>query len=123
MKQNLIDWVWCFPQTFLGWIVQKVTKAEKHGDHYRYKNSLGSVSLGKYIFLCEGHWNSETTLKHEKGHQVQSYILGPLYLLVIGLPSFLWCRYYDTYGANLKMEYYDFYTEKWADKLGGVERR
>lgn len=35
--------------------------------------------------------DSEKTIKHEYGHQLQSYILGPLYLLIIGLPSGLWC--------------------------------
>ena len=49
----------------------------------------GSVSLGNHIFVKmyphDVHtWN---TVKHEWGHTRQSRICGPLYLVVIGLPS------------------------------------
>jgi len=72
--------------------------------------------------------DDEETIKHEYGHQLQSYILGPLYLLVIGLPSGLWCWFIqDLVNKNRKkkgkptLSYYWFYTESWANKLGGVE--
>lgn len=58
-------------------------------------------------------------INHEWGHTRQSMYLGWLYLLAIGLPSLLWAFVYDS-GWNVS--YYDFYTEKWADKLGGVKR-
>lgn len=32
----------------------------------------------------------QTLLVHEYGHTIQSMILGPLYLIVIGIPSTLW---------------------------------
>lgn len=74
-----------------------------------------NVSLGTFIFIGT---LSEPRLRHEYGHTLQSLILGPLYLLVIGLPSVLWnlyCRVKTT------QDYYWFYTEKWANALGGVE--
>jgi hypothetical protein len=48
-------------------------------------------------------------------------MLGPLYLLVIGLPSLLWAWLGDNYREKHGVSYYDFYTEKWANKLGGAK--
>ena len=117
----LIDWTWCLPQTLIGVILKIITKAKKMNDHYEYNIQSGSISLGRYIFLCPAHWNDEETLKHEKGHTKQSYILGWLYLIVIGLPSFIWATCFEWYRRKYKVSYYSFYPEKWANKLGGVE--
>ena len=57
-------------------------------------------------------------LSHEYGHTIQSYILGPLYLLVIGLPSILWCGWISNWKCNQDKSYYWFYSEKWATYLG-----
>lgn len=83
-------------------------------------NELGSVSLGMFIFVT--NIKHEETIMHEYGHTRQSMLLGPLYLLVIGLPSFIWAGCFDNYRSKHNKSYYDFYTESWADKLGGVER-
>lgn len=122
MKRTLL-WLWCFPQNLLGWLVKMFTGAEKIGDHYRYKIKSGSVSLGEYIFLCPGHWGDEETLAHEKGHREQSRRLGWFYLIVVGIPSVIWCVCFEEYRKKHNIDYSDFYTEKWADKLGGVVRR
>lgn len=47
----------------------------------------GGISLGKYIIVSQ--WATQKTIMHEYGHCLQSKILGPLYLLVVGLPSIL----------------------------------
>lgn len=60
----------------------------------------------------------EDSILHESGHVRQSELLGPLYLFVIGIPSGIHCVLHDTiYGRHAN--YYDFFTEKWADKLAG----
>lgn len=115
-------WVWCFPQMLVGVIVKVYTRATKQGDHYTYNLSMGSVSLGEYIFLCPSHRNNQTVLKHEKGHRVQSRMLGWLYLPLIGLPSIIWAGCFAEYRKKHNVDYYSFYTEKWADRLGGVKR-
>lgn len=62
-----------------------------------------SLSLGMFIFLTDKpprdrrglvpHGEiSRRMLVHEYGHTVQSLILGPLYLPVVGLPSLLWAQ-------------------------------
>jgi hypothetical protein len=64
-------------------------------------------------------WTS-TTKVHEYGHTIQSLILGPLYLFVIGIPSIIWCN--SKKCVKLRKEkgvsYFDFYPEKWANFLG-----
>ena len=66
----------------------------------------------------------ERILRHEYGHSVQSMIFGPLYLLMVGLPSILWCRV-PSIGRSWRSgrrSYYSFITERSADRLGGNER-
>ena len=59
-------------------------------------------------------------LVHEYGHTIQSLMLGPLYLVVIGLPSALWLNT-PSFARKRRREhasYYAFYTERWANRLG-----
>lgn len=87
----------------------------------------GGMSLGEHIFVDlktydpnkKSHRNY---IQHEYGHTVQSKMLGPLYLFVIGLPSLIWAACFDKYREKNNISYYEFYTEKWADKLGEVNR-
>ena len=79
-------------------------------------SNLGSVSLGNFIFL--GNFRTHLTQRHELGHCKQSMYLGPLYLFVIGIPSIIWASTYKYTNKN----YYWIFCEKWADKLGGIER-
>ena len=115
-------WVWCFPQMLAGLIFKLVTGAKRIDDHYHHSiASIGSASLGEYIFLDPSNWYDEDTLKHERGHTRQSYILGWFYLLIIGLPSLVWCVCFAGFRKKHNISYRSFYTEKWADQLGGVQ--
>ena len=89
------------------------------------------VSLGCYVLLGHIFDESPETTAHEWGHTRQSLIFGPLYLLFIGLPSGLgnlYDRFYHnkahgwTHAQSYKW-YYSQPWEKWADMLGGVERK
>lgn len=117
-----MTWLWCFPQQLLGWVVKIVTHARKNGDYYTYNIKCGSMSLGTYVFICPAHVGSETVLKHEQGHTKQSYILGWLWLPLVGIPSLIWAGCFGWLRAKYKISYYAFYTEAWADRLGGVKR-
>lgn len=81
------------------------------------RKSCRSVTLGPYIFLSPKA--TDTTVRHEWGHTRQSLILGPLYLIVIGIPSIIWAATHRTIAPNT--DYFDFFTEKWANKLGDVD--
>ena len=66
----------------------------------------------------------ERILRHEYGHSIQSMILGPAYLPVVGIPSILWCRV-PPLGRSWrsgKRSYYSFFTERSADRFGGNKR-
>lgn len=115
-------WLWCFPQQFIGWLLRVATHAERRGGFYAVNFKAGSLSLGEYIFLCPAHQRDERALKHEQGHTKQSYILGWLWLPAIGIPSIIWAGCFGWLRKKYNISYYSFYTEKWADKLGGVER-
>ena len=128
-------YLWQLPQNLLGLLLallcDPVTHTMNLGKHrwtevlvnytgwMRRGDSTYGVSLGRYIFLDE-HKNSDdmTSERHEYGHSMQSLYLGPLYLIVIGLPSFIHAIWWKPGKGN----YYAFPTEWWADKLGGVER-
>lgn len=129
--KEILYWTWCLPQTLIGLLVKLFFDAKKVGyimdnkTYYFYAWKIyGGVSLGKYIMMYYYNKSSqlEKTLKHESGHQIQSFILGPLYLLIIGLPSITWNICFSKYRTRNKISYYSFYTEKWADKLGGIKR-
>lgn len=77
------------------------------------------LSLGLFVFVPEGE--DPRLLRHEYGHTLQSLALGPLYLPVIGLPSLAWAAL-KRRGRMGGRSYYDFYTERWADRWGGVDR-
>lgn len=84
----------------------------------------GGLSLGHFIFLSRASVavSGSKSIRHEYGHCLQSLRLGWLYLFVIGLPSLAWATlhtYSEKWGQR---DYYSFYTEAWADKLGGVQR-
>ena len=104
----------------------------------------GCMSLGIFIFLGSCADGPEDPLVvHEYGHTVQSVILGPLYLPLIGLPSLIWAGIFrsrrlrrrirkpgrpqekdQATGQRPKIKrrrrinYTEFYTEKWANRLG-----
>lgn len=122
---KVLFFLWQLPQNILGLILLFYYKDEKifhefRGRRFYYtKEMCSGISLGNYIVLKRK--DNEDGIKHEYGHSIQSRILGPLYLLLIGLPSLLgniYCFYYQK-GSQW---YYNQPWEHWADKLGGVQR-
>jgi len=132
IKLFQIKWyryIWEFPQILVGLVLLGFYKW-KDPDHFgmkEYKDSFiakslamkGGISLGPYIII-DWYDNSQNTILHEYGHCRQSKMLGPFYLLVIGLSSLTHVIIRDC--MKKKCNYYHFFTEKWADKLGGVNR-
>lgn len=122
--------LWQLPQHIIGLAIYLVYAFGWRREFVMYKEHpvfifpkiAGGVSLGWFVFIGKfeppGGWD---TVRHELGHSLQSLILGPFYLLVIGLPSLIHSWLYGLKKGQ-KRDYYAFYTERWADKLGGVER-
>jgi hypothetical protein len=126
--KSLIQTAWQLPQNLAGMITKKIFKTTQYTTYkdtnvYLYKLKQG-VSLGNYIFLPQNIAQNKVQqyIKHEYGHTVQSKYLGWFYLLVIGIPSVVWSVHFKFHGKKNGVNYYDFWTEKWADKLGEVNR-
>lgn len=127
-------YIWQLPQNLCGLIyrycigkknLQKVENDDSRSvDAEVYlKQSPGGVTLGRYIFIWQSFSDQYMTIKHECGHVKQSRILGPLYLIIIGIPSILHAWLNDYIGCCRRHgSYYHFYTEKTADKLMGIIR-
>ena len=128
--------VWGLPQTVTGAVMYL---AYRDRPHFSYHGAIvtvwpyaSSLSLGLFVFLSHdprvpaGHRKTplETyageVLVHEYGHTIQSLILGPLYLPLVGLPSLLWAHVpaCKRLRARRDMSYYRFVTERNANKLG-----
>lgn len=132
--KKVSQWTWELLQSLVALVVILIFSAKPCGEYQDAKLYIwhlnGGMSLGKSIFLPVNSFRnfsiSKATksqlnyIKHEYGHRIQSFYLGPLYLLVIGLPSVIWAGCFENYRKKNKILYSSFYTEAWADKLGGA---
>lgn len=126
---------WGSLQTLLGFVVFLMHFKNKHISYHGAIVTVWepktSVSLGLFVFVTsepyfakkfEGQIRTEELsnrlLVHEYGHTIQSLILGPLYLIAIGIPSTLWGFLGGRKRRNEQIPYGTFFTEKWANNLG-----
>lgn len=122
----ILSFIWQLPQNIVAlalllvWRKRNLISSYKGCYAYTVYNFSAGVSLGNFCFV--GRFYEEAldalypyVLHEMKGHGYQSRLLGPLYLIVIGIPSFIHaklCKNNDLY--------YNFYTEKWANKIAGI---
>lgn len=114
---KIILFIWELLQNLVGFLYLKLSKYKftvmyfLNGNaqikYYYAEEFPGGLTLGEFIFT-----NGPKHVKHENGHVIQSRILGPLYLPVIGLNSILHAAFHHC------KNYVHFWTEKWAEKLG-----
>lgn len=121
IKDSLM-WLWQFPQNLLAICIEGILCEAAYregivgGNTMIYNYVLPTMSLGSYIFV--NTMSTDIAVKHSHGHSKQSRILGPLYLIVIGIPSLLHFIVYSICGRmGLSWNYYKFYTELWANRL------
>ena len=116
---------WGIIQNILGfiiWIYVLLTgpKEKRHVFHGALVTRWylkSSMSMGMFLFMGT---NDPRVLVHEYGHTIQSCILGPFYLPVIGIPSFCWANTPRFVRSRMtgRYRYSDFYPERWANYLG-----
>jgi len=123
----MIRYLWQLPQHLLALLLiflfrRRIVSRTPGGNGTIIIRFLGirwGVSLGQYV-LIDSRATSKTSL-HEQGHSHQSLMLGPLYLIAVGVPSITM-----NILTRLKVlradRYYDRWPESWADSLGKVER-
>lgn len=124
----ILLWIWQAPQNLVGlalrfWYRRRIISEHRfRGVPYFVVSKMpgGGISLGRTVIIRNNPFGIDwDAWNHEYGHTRQSIYLGPLYLLIIGIPSVLWLLYHR---IDRRRSYYWFYTEKWADRLGGVTR-
>ena len=131
MREFFINYVWQLPQNLLGMlykdcisddIITRVNCDATDYECYLTRNG-GGVTLGRYIFVNQNYTDLSNVILHERGHVKQSRILGPLYLIIIGIPSISWAGLRRLIPALKKINYYSLYTENWANKLMGLNKK
>ena len=121
-----LQFTWGLPQNIIVYFLNRNYKNDSedffHSKIYFHTENWGGISMGMFIIINKNRgedWLNSTKV-HEFGHSIQSIILGPLYLLVIGLPSLIWCnaKRFIKLRKEKGVSYYSFYPEKWANYLG-----
>ena len=121
---TFLQCTWGILQTLAGLLVFLLNITSSHDYYHGAVRTLWPVksglSLGLFIFIpvdCSKKISEKLSV-HEYGHTLQSLVLGPLYLPMIGLPSFIWYLMYSMSKKKKGNSYYDFFIEKWADVWG-----
>lgn len=137
----ILAYMWQLPQNIFGLVSLPLFKCIRKYNYYNnaqlfrfYATSWSfGVSLGMYVIMnsrlygCDFYASSSSAVRHEHGHQKQSLYFGPLYLLIIGLPSAIGNLYdkiaHKSWSSSKREKwYYSQPWEAWADKLGNVKR-
>jgi hypothetical protein len=134
---SIVACCWEFPQNVLGIVnfaihraMGNICRIERVDGRFVVEiRGDGAVSLGIFVF----HTKNDSAIvpvgienrEHEWGHSMQSRMFGPLYLLIVGVPS----AFRVFYAAGFRIVtgrrwsgYYDGWPENAADRLGKVDR-
>ena len=125
----LVQWTWGLPVNLVGGIGFLICTKLKGRRYQRFGYSYivylpwnaGGLSMGLFIFIKDRQevnpWTYNTRI-HEYGHTWQCLLLGPLYYVVIALPSVIWCNFFSSYRKKNNVSYYKLYCEAWANRWG-----
>jgi hypothetical protein len=130
--------IWQLPQTILAVVLMFVYRhrltrvsiipiVHKICFNLHESVKIPGISVGNFIFIREDILKQDKWVDaHEYGHSIQSLIFGPLYLIVIGLPSLvmnvLSIISIKHFSGKFYRNYYRRWPESWADRLAGVDR-
>lgn len=123
----LLQFTWGLPVNLVGLAAflccrrRRLRRGAFHNGVVTYlPGDRGGLSLGIFIFLSvQSAQESRRLCVHEYGHTVQCLVLGPLYWLVIVLPSAIWFHFFAGYRRKHRIPYDALYCERWATAWGG----
>ena len=79
----------------------------------------GGLSLGIFIFISiHDAQESRRLCVHEYGHTIQCLFLGPLYWIIVVIPSAVWYHFLAGYRKKCRIPYDALYCERWATAWG-----
>ena len=122
------QWTWGLPQNLVGGALYLYYRL-KGCSHFSYQGARvviwtqksGSMSMGHFLFM-HPNWKpyNHRLLSHEYGHTIQSLILGPMYLPLVGVPSIIWAGLpaFERMRERTHRSYYSVYPENWANHFG-----
>lgn len=122
----MLQLTWCLPQNIVGFCVFLAHRKDKHVIFHNAVMTVmerygPSVSLGAFTFIStcnnDPQWLTHVSC-HEYGHTIQSLLLGPFYLFVVGIPSGIWCNLFEGYRKRNDIPYSKLFCESWANRLG-----
>lgn len=129
----VLQWSWGILQNVIGGVLYLSCLKKKHtsfrGAIVTEWHNPYSLGCGMFIFLSNYNGSifdsnmfskphQYDILVHEYGHTLQSIILGPLFLIIIALPSIIWSSLFDNFRKKRNLSYYWLYCERWANILG-----
>lgn len=113
--------VWMGIQNIFGcfaWLWIKIWFGAKfNGVYFAVPKKSWGISLGWFIFIGDKMRDKHISFLHERGHLVQSKILGPLYMFTVGIGS-----WYNYATCKSRFDYHKFWCEKWADNISRIKR-
>nr|WP_325211230.1 hypothetical protein [uncultured Oscillibacter sp.] len=117
----LVQFTWGLPVNLAGLLV---FLCYPHSRRERFCNSSvtylpggqGGLSLGVFLFL--GGQENPGLRVHEYGHTIQCLFLGPLYWVLVVLPSAVWYHCFASYRQKRRIPYDALYCERWATAWG-----
>lgn len=119
-----LQFTWGLPVNLAGLLLFLCCRGSRHE---KFHNSVvtclpgdfGGLSLGVFIFL--GVQNADERRRlcvHEYGHTIQCLFLGPLYWILVVLPSAVWYHLFSGYRKRRQIPYDALYCERWATAWG-----
>ena len=122
----IVQWTWGILQTLLGlfYLLREGRGCEHfwfHGAYVTRWAHSGGISLGMFIFIGDPlmeNGEKYAYLTHEYGHSIQSLIYGPLYLLIVGIPSSSWAAKYNGEMLRQGVSYFSVFPENQANAFG-----
>lgn len=121
----LLQFTWGLPVNLIGLLVFLSCRKYSHSETFH--NSIvtylpgdrGGLSLGIFIFLSTHNTQESRGLcAHEYGHTVQCLFLGPLYWVIVAVPSVIWYHFFAGYRKKYRVSYDALYCEHWATAWG-----
>lgn len=125
----LLNYTWGIITTLIGWLIyifcllflkKYITEKGKfmHCHYIRIFNHWGGWEMG-INFLCDTS-SSELIKYHECGHTIQNALYGPLFIIIIWIPSAIryWFREFQIRKGKKLKEYDAIWFEGSASDLG-----
>lgn len=119
----LAQFTWGLTVNLIGLIVFLCCRGERRE---RFYNSVvtflpghrGGLSLGIFTFVSAQGPDRRRLCAHEYGHTVQCLFLGPLYWVVVVVPSVVWYHCFRGFRRRRGVPYDSLYCEAWATAWG-----